>query len=69
MLKMEAEDINKIAVLGAGVVGNSWVTNFIWKGYPVNLWLYTPEEEESAKQIIQGHLEGLVKNGVLVKRK
>ncbi|MBY8991340.1 MAG: 3-hydroxyacyl-CoA dehydrogenase family protein [Candidatus Lokiarchaeota archaeon] len=64
---MEAEDIKKIAVLGAGVVGNSWVANFIWKGYPVNLWLYTGEEEESAKQSIEKHLEGLADNSIFRK--
>lgn len=66
---MEAKDIKKIAVLGAGVVGNSWVTNFIWKGYPVNLWLYTPEEEELAKHTIKSHLEGLARNGVFENEK
>ena len=34
---MEIKDIRKIAVIGAGVIGNSWTANFIWKGYPVNL--------------------------------
>ena len=42
---MEAKDIKKIAVIGAGVIGSSWTTNFIWKGYPVNLWLYKSDEE------------------------
>ncbi len=62
---MEARNIKKITVLGAGVIGNSWVANFIWKGYPVNLWLYSAEEEITAKQVVQGHLEGLVINGIL----
>jgi 3-hydroxyacyl-CoA dehydrogenase len=69
MLKMEAKNIRKISVLGAGVVGNSWVANFIWKGYPVNLWLYTREEEELATQSIKNHLEGLANNGVFKKEK
>ena len=62
---MEAKNIKKIAVLGAGVIGTSWVANFIWKQYPVNLWLYSADEEITAKQVIQGHLEGLVINGIL----
>jgi 3-hydroxyacyl-CoA dehydrogenase len=61
---MEAMEIKKLAVIGAGVIGNSWTANFIWKGYPVNLWLFTAEEEKTAKQVIQGHLEGLVTNDV-----
>ena len=66
---MGADNINKISVIGAGVIGNSWVANFIWKGYPVNLWLYKPEEEESAKYTIRGHLESLARNGILGKEK
>jgi carnitine 3-dehydrogenase len=65
---MEAKDIKKIAVLGAGVIGNSWVANFIWKGYPVNLWLYSAKEETIAKEIIKDHLEGLAINGIFDKK-
>ncbi|MCW4033103.1 MAG: 3-hydroxyacyl-CoA dehydrogenase NAD-binding domain-containing protein, partial [Candidatus Bathyarchaeota archaeon] len=54
---MEAKDIKKLAVIGAGVIGNSWVANFIWKGYPVNLWLYDIEEEKKAHKEIEEHLE------------
>ena len=53
---MEAKDIKKIAIFGAGVIGNSWATNFIWKGYPVNLWLYSADEETTAKKEIQINL-------------
>jgi len=66
---MEVKDINKIAVIGAGVIGNSWTANFIWKEYPVNLWLFTAEEENIAKQEIQEHLESLAINGVFGKEK
>ena len=64
---MEVKDIKKIAVVGAGVIGNSWTANFIWKGYPVNLWLFTAEEEDIAKQEIREHLESLAINGVFGK--
>ncbi|MBY8985756.1 MAG: 3-hydroxyacyl-CoA dehydrogenase family protein [Candidatus Lokiarchaeota archaeon] len=64
---MEVKDIKKIAVVGAGVIGNSWTANFIWKGYPVNLWLFTAEEEKNARQEIQEHLEILATNGVFGK--
>ena len=66
---MDAKNIKKIAVIGAGVIGNSWTTNFIWKGYPVNLWLYSSEEEKTAKQAIKEYLEGLAENGVFKKGK
>ncbi|MFX1325360.1 MAG: 3-hydroxyacyl-CoA dehydrogenase family protein [Promethearchaeota archaeon] len=62
---MEAKDINKIAVIGAGVIGNSWVANFIWKGYPVNLWLYDSKEEKKAQKEIKEHLESLAINGII----
>ncbi len=64
---MEVKNIKKIAVIGAGVIGNSWTANFIWKGYPVNLWLFTAAEEDIAKQEIQEHLESLATNGVFKK--
>lgn len=66
---MEVKDIKKIAVIGAGVIGNSWTANFIWKGYPVNLWLYTSEEEIIAKKEIKKHLDSLVENGVIEKER
>jgi len=66
---MEVNDIKKIAVIGAGLIGNSWTANFIWKGYPVNLWLFTEEEEDIAKQEIREHLESLALNGVFGKEK
>ncbi|MFX1344085.1 MAG: 3-hydroxyacyl-CoA dehydrogenase family protein [Promethearchaeota archaeon] len=64
---MDAKNIKKIAVLGAGVIGNSWTANFIWKGYPVNLWLYSADEKATAKQAIQEHLEGLAINEIIKK--
>ncbi|MHA2393052.1 MAG: 3-hydroxyacyl-CoA dehydrogenase family protein [Promethearchaeota archaeon] len=64
---MEAKDIKKLAVIGAGVIGNSWVANFIWKGYPVNLWLYDIEEEKKAHKEIEEHLEILALNGIIDK--
>ncbi|MFX1427710.1 MAG: 3-hydroxyacyl-CoA dehydrogenase family protein [Promethearchaeota archaeon] len=64
---MEAKDIKKIAILGAGVIGNSWATNFIWKEYPVNLWLYSADEEATAKKEIQINLEGLAENEIIMK--
>ncbi|MHA1730180.1 MAG: 3-hydroxyacyl-CoA dehydrogenase family protein [Promethearchaeota archaeon] len=65
----KSKDIKKISVIGAGVIGNSWTTNFIWRGFPVNLWCYTEGEKTTAKQIIQDQLNTLVLNGVLEKEK
>jgi carnitine 3-dehydrogenase len=64
---MEASDIKKIAVLGAGVIGNSWTTNFIWKGFPVNLWLYSAEEETKARTEIKMNLDSLAENEIINK--
>ncbi len=61
---MEVKDIERIAVIGAGVIGSSWVTNFVFKGYMVNLWLYGDEEKERARQEIKKNLEIMVANGV-----
>ncbi len=61
---MEAKDIGKIAVLGAGTIGHGWATFFAMKGYPVNLYnLRRPRLEES-KIHIKKNLEILAENGV-----
>jgi 3-hydroxyacyl-CoA dehydrogenase len=65
---MKVKDIRRIAVLGAGVIGSSWAANFVWKGYPVNLWMYSIEEETLAEQSIRNHLESLAINGVFKKK-
>ncbi len=36
---MKIPEIKKTAVLGGGLIGSSWATNFIWKGVSVQMKL------------------------------
>jgi len=35
---MKKPEIKKAAVLGGGMIGSSWATNFLWKGIPVHVY-------------------------------
>ena len=64
---IKAKDIQKIAVIGAGLIGNSWTVNFIWKGYKVNLWFHTESKIKEVSQQIKEYLETLVLHNVFKK--
>lgn len=62
---MMAGEIKKIACIGSGVIGSSWVTYFIMKGYPTNLYDINEEVLELAKINISKKLKFLVKKDIL----
>jgi 3-hydroxyacyl-CoA dehydrogenase len=64
---IKAEDIKKIAVIGAGLIGNSWTVNFIWKGYKVNLWFHTESKIKEVSQQIKEYLETMALHNVFKK--
>lgn len=64
---MKAHDIKKIACIGAGVIGASWATFYLWKGYPVYIQDISEESLERAQKLIQGNFDFLVEKGVLTK--
>ena len=35
---MNASEFKKVAVLGGGLIGSSWATNFVWKGLNVSVY-------------------------------
>jgi 3-hydroxyacyl-CoA dehydrogenase len=51
-----AQVIERIACVGAGVIGASWATNFILKGYPVTLFDIKDEFLQKAKDRIYSNL-------------
>lgn len=45
-------DIKKIAVIGTGVIGASWVINFLEKGFQVNAYDVNPDAEFKLREYI-----------------
>lgn len=62
---MKTAGIEKVAVLGGGLIGSSWATNFLWKGCPVTIYDISREAVEASKSRIGANLEYLVSKGIL----
>ena len=53
---MKIPDITKTAVLGGGLIGSSWATNFIWKGVSVHIYDISDEALQTARNRIRANL-------------
>ena len=62
---MKKPEIKKTAVLGGGLIGSSWATNFIWKGVSVNIYDISDEILKTSRNRIRANLEYLVSKGIL----
>jgi 3-hydroxyacyl-CoA dehydrogenase len=62
---MKIPEIRKTAVLGGGLIGSSWATNFIWKGVSVHIYDISDEVLKTARNRIRENLEYLVSKGIL----
>jgi len=62
---MKIPEIKKVAMLGGGLIGSSWATNFLWKGVPVHVWDVSDQALETARNRIGENLEYLVSKGIL----
>ncbi len=62
---MKSKEIKKVSCVGTGVIGSSWATNFLLKGYPVVLYDIKNESLAKAKETIEANLQFLVGKGVL----
>jgi len=63
---MKAADIKKICALGGGgVIGSSWCTNFLWKGYTVTVYDVNDEALALAKKRITANLEYLAEKKII----
>ena len=60
-----ASDIKKIAGIGGGIIGSSWVVLFAMKGKDVTLYARSPESVEKQKKTIEDNLDFLCENGVI----
>jgi 3-hydroxyacyl-CoA dehydrogenase len=62
---MKTPEIKKAAVLGGGMIGSSWATNFLWKGFPVHIYDISVEALKTARGRILGNMKYLVGKGIL----
>jgi 3-hydroxybutyryl-CoA dehydrogenase len=52
-------DIEKVAVIGAGTIGASWATLFAMKGYDINLYSRRTETRSKGIKTIRSKVQGL----------
>lgn len=62
---MNVRDIKKISCVGGGLIGSSWATNFIMKGYETVLYDLNDEAVALAKQRVIGNLAFLQKKDLI----
>jgi len=62
---MTIPDIKKIAVIGGGVIGSSWTTFFLWKGFDVAVYDVSDEALTVAFDRIVANLDYLAKKEII----
>ncbi|MBN1848170.1 MAG: NAD-dependent epimerase/dehydratase family protein [Deltaproteobacteria bacterium] len=63
---MKASEISRVGVFGgAGIIGSSWTTYFLWKGLSVVVYDIDQNALAPARERITRNLSYLVENGVL----
>jgi carnitine 3-dehydrogenase len=59
-------EIRKVAVLGGGgMIGSGWITNFIWRGLPVNVYDINEDALNMSRSRVKANLEYLVAKEVI----
>ncbi len=62
---MEYAGIKKVAVLGGGLIGSGWATNYLWKGLSVTLFDIDGPSLKNAQDRIVMNLQYLAGKGIL----
>jgi len=62
---MKAEDIKKVVCIGAGTIGASWATYFLWKGLDVCIQDRNEEALDRGRGLIHSNLNFLEEKGVI----
>jgi 3-hydroxyacyl-CoA dehydrogenase len=66
---MKASEIKRISVLGGGgIIGSSWSTYFLWKGFPVAVYDINDQALTLSRNRIAGNLSYLAEKKVLTKK-
>jgi len=61
-----SSEIKRVAVLGGGgLIGSGWITNFIWRGLPVNVYDISEEALNMSRARVKANLEYLVAKEVM----
>ncbi|HZG19491.1 MAG TPA: 3-hydroxyacyl-CoA dehydrogenase [Herbaspirillum sp.] len=55
----------KIAVIGAGLIGRAWAIVFARAGYRVDLWDAVPQALQACRQLLQDNLADLASHGLV----
>jgi carnitine 3-dehydrogenase len=66
---MSTSTIKKVAILGGGVIGSSWATNFIWQGVSVNVYDIDENCLKVAQERVTGNLKYLAQKGIITSEK
>ncbi len=56
---------DKIAVIGAGLIGRAWAIVFARAGYRVDLWDAVPQALQGCRQLLQDNLADLASHGLI----
>jgi len=59
----------KVALIGCGLIGQSWAVSFLCAGFSVSLFDPTESVTETAKEKIAAKLSDLQNHGLIRKRK
>jgi carnitine 3-dehydrogenase len=66
---MKASEIKRIAVLGGGgIIGSSWSTYFLWKGFPVAIYDIDDQALTLSRNRIEANLSYLAEKKVLTRK-
>jgi hypothetical protein len=66
---MEVSEIKRIAVLGGGgIIGSSWSTYFLWKGFPVAVYDVNDQALTLSRDRIAANLNYLAEKGILTEK-
>ncbi len=66
---MNAAEIRKVGVLGGGgIIGSSWSTYFLWKGFPVAVYDVNDQALALSRERIAANLSYLAEKGVLTEK-
>src|SRR5690606_37439398 len=64
-LTLAEEFMKRIAIIGAGLIGQSWAIVFARAGYEVRMWDGNPQVLPTALQIVTQQLQMLHENGLV----
>lgn len=62
---MQTTDINKVACIGAGTIGASWASYFLWKGISTRVQDINDTALDKARSLIERNIQFLLDKGLM----